>query len=72
MLRATEEWSYVEREVDIRVERERLDAGDRTLMLRRSAHDAVIRASTSLDEDASRCSRNFPEAIRGRPVTGQL
>jgi chlorite dismutase len=27
MLRATEEWSYVEREVDIRVERERLDAG---------------------------------------------
>ena len=28
MLRATEEWTYVEREVDIRVERERLDAGD--------------------------------------------
>ena len=28
MLRATEEWRYVEREVDIRVERERLDAGD--------------------------------------------
>jgi chlorite dismutase len=27
MLRATEEWNYVEREVDIRVERERLDAG---------------------------------------------
>ena len=27
MLRATEEWQYVEREVDIRVERERLDAG---------------------------------------------
>src|SRR5258708_27420361 len=27
MLRATEEWRYVEREVDIRVERERLDAG---------------------------------------------
>ena len=26
-LRATEEWRYVEREVDIRVERERLDAG---------------------------------------------
>jgi chlorite dismutase len=26
MLRETEEWSYVEREVDIRVERERLDA----------------------------------------------
>ena len=26
-LRATEEWSYVEREVDVRVERERLDAG---------------------------------------------
>ena len=26
MLRATEEWSFVEREVDIRVERERLDA----------------------------------------------
>lgn len=26
MLRATEEWQYVEREVDIRVERERLDA----------------------------------------------
>ena len=26
-LRATEEWNYVEREVDIRVERERLDAG---------------------------------------------
>jgi chlorite dismutase len=28
MLRATEEWNYVEREVDIRVERERLDAGN--------------------------------------------
>jgi len=27
MLRATEEWKYVEREVDIRLERERLDAG---------------------------------------------
>ena len=27
MLRATEEWNYVDREVDIRVERERLDAG---------------------------------------------
>ena len=27
MLRATEEWRYVEREVDIRMERERLDAG---------------------------------------------
>jgi chlorite dismutase len=27
LLRATEEWRYVEREVDIRVERERLDAG---------------------------------------------
>ena len=27
MLRTTEEWNYVEREVDIRVERERLDAG---------------------------------------------
>ena len=27
MLRATEEWNYVEREVDIRMERERLDAG---------------------------------------------
>lgn len=27
MLRRTEEWNYVEREVDIRVERERLDAG---------------------------------------------
>lgn len=27
MLRQTEEWTYVEREVDIRVERERLDAG---------------------------------------------
>ena len=27
MLRATEEWSYVEREVDVRLERERLDAG---------------------------------------------
>lgn len=27
MLRATEEWNYVEREVDIRVERERLDPG---------------------------------------------
>ena len=27
MLRATEEWRYVDREVDIRVERERLDAG---------------------------------------------
>ena len=27
-LRATEEWNYVDREVDIRVERERLDAGD--------------------------------------------
>ena len=27
MLRATEEWNYVEREVDLRVERERLDAG---------------------------------------------
>src|SRR5205823_5638537 len=26
-LRATEEWRYVEREVDIRMERERLDAG---------------------------------------------
>ena len=26
-LRATEEWKYVDREVDIRVERERLDAG---------------------------------------------
>jgi len=26
-LRATEEWNYVDREVDIRVERERLDAG---------------------------------------------
>jgi chlorite dismutase len=26
-LRATEEWKYVEREVDIRLERERLDAG---------------------------------------------
>jgi hypothetical protein len=26
-LRATEEWTYVEREVDVRVERERLDAG---------------------------------------------
>jgi chlorite dismutase len=26
-LRATEEWKYVEREVDIRVDRERLDAG---------------------------------------------
>jgi chlorite dismutase len=27
MLRATEEWTYVEREVDLRLERERLDAG---------------------------------------------
>ena len=27
-LRASEEWKYVEREVDIRTERERLDAGD--------------------------------------------
>ncbi len=27
LLRASEEWTYVEREVDIRVERERLDAG---------------------------------------------
>jgi chlorite dismutase len=27
MLRATEEWSFVEREVDLRLERERLDAG---------------------------------------------
>ena len=27
MLRATEEWRYVDREVDIRVERERMDAG---------------------------------------------
>jgi chlorite dismutase len=27
MLRATEEWSYVERDVDLRLERERLDAG---------------------------------------------
>jgi chlorite dismutase len=27
MLRATEEWSYVEREVDLRLEQERLDAG---------------------------------------------
>ena len=27
MLRATEEWSFVEREVDVRLERERLDAG---------------------------------------------
>lgn len=27
-LRATEEWKYVEREVDIRVEQERLDAGE--------------------------------------------
>jgi chlorite dismutase len=27
-LRASEEWNYVDREVDIRVERERLDAGD--------------------------------------------
>src|SRR5258705_2287552 len=27
MLRATDEWDYVQREVDIRVERERLDAG---------------------------------------------
>lgn len=27
ILRTTEEWKYVEREVDIRVERERLDAG---------------------------------------------
>ena len=27
MLRTTEEWKYVDREVDIRVERERLDAG---------------------------------------------
>jgi hypothetical protein len=27
MLRATEEWTYVEREVDVRLERERLDAG---------------------------------------------
>ncbi|CAN7674471.1 chlorite dismutase family protein [Bradyrhizobium sp. LjRoot220] len=27
MLRATEEWTYVEREVDVRLEQERLDAG---------------------------------------------
>ena len=27
MLRATEEWTFVEREVDLRLERERLDAG---------------------------------------------
>ena len=27
MLRSTEEWNYVEREVDVRVVRERLDAG---------------------------------------------
>ena len=27
MLRATEEWTYVEREVDLRLEQERLDAG---------------------------------------------
>jgi chlorite dismutase len=27
MLRGTEEWTYVEREVDLRLERERLDAG---------------------------------------------
>ncbi len=27
MLRTTEEWTYVEREVDVRLERERLDAG---------------------------------------------
>jgi len=27
MLRTTEEWTYVEREVDLRLERERLDAG---------------------------------------------
>src|SRR4051794_19488854 len=27
MLRATEEWKYVEREVDVRLEQERLDAG---------------------------------------------
>jgi chlorite dismutase len=27
MLRATEEWSFVEREVDVRLERERLEAG---------------------------------------------
>ena len=26
MLRATEEWSYVEREVDVRLEQERLEA----------------------------------------------
>ena len=43
MLRATEEWTYVEREVDVRV----------------IAGDAYF-------------SRNRPEAIRGRPVTGQL
>ena len=48
MLRATEEWTYVEREVDVR----------------------VVQRGVTLH--AAHCSRNFPEAICGRPVTGQL
>ena len=51
MLRATEEWSFVEREVDLRLERNDLGG---------------------MSARCGYCSRNLPEAMRGRPVTGQL
>ena len=84
MLRATEEWRYVEREVDIRVERERLDAGNqfsscrrrllRDPRLRHKGHGSGSAAAYGCTASGTRIhrSRNFPEAICGRPVTRQL
>ena len=78
MLRATEEWNYVEREVDIRVERERLDAGIELVMAADRPSLRRMRGKPADDRGYAQrmskpyCSRNFPEAICGRPVTGQL
>ena len=73
MLRATEEWNYVEREVDVRwCERRTRHAelpGVNVLLVKPAYDD---RACRDIAGERSYCSRNFPEAICGRPVTGQL
>ena len=67
MLRRTEEWTYVEREVDVRVVKEVLSALEQ--------HDpekcvAVFRKDHA--QDITNAPEKRPDAMRGRSATGQL